>query len=124
MISLETAREYFASHLLGELFLESDSALASSALTMADRDVASQLIRPADESDSRFIAAVCEQALFLLTRKEHLLENQAMLSESVEGLGSRSYAAPESGRGLGLAPRAVLYIDDLNAGKTLQLARG
>jgi len=121
---METAREYFASHLLGELFLESDSALASSALTMAGRDVASQLVLPADGSDRRYIAAVCEQALFLLTRKEHLLDAQAVLSESVEGLGSRSYASPSSGRGLVLAPRAALYIDDLNAGKTLPIARG
>ncbi|MBQ9502795.1 MAG: hypothetical protein IJU70_11610 [Lentisphaeria bacterium] len=124
MIPLETAREYFSNHLLGELFLESDGTLAASALTMAARDVSSRLLRPADESDPRFVAAVCEQALFLLTRKERLLENQAIVSESVEGLGSRSYTSPVSGRDLVLAPRAALYIDDLNAGKTLPITRG
>jgi len=123
LISLETARTYFGSHLLGEVFLESGETLMSAALTMASSDIDCRLAAPAEETDPCYIAAVCEQAVFLLTRRERLADNQTLLSESVEGLGSRSYSAPENGDTV-LAPRARLYLASLNAGKTAKITRG
>ena len=123
MISLETARTYFGSHLLGEVFLESGETLMTAALTMASSDIDCRLAAPAEETDPFYVAAVCEQAVFLLTRRECLTENRTLLSESVEGLGSRRYAAPANGDTV-LAPRAGLYLEYLNAGKTAKITRG
>lgn len=110
MISIDTAREYFETHLLGEFFLESDSHLMTSAVKMAENDVRSQLSFLPPETDSNYIAAVCEQAVFLLMHKDQLAQKKVVLSESIEGLGSCTYADPRQI----IAPRAEIFIENIN----------
>lgn len=123
MISTEIAVEYFNNHLLGEIFLEASAEERNAVLVMAERDIVSLLNTPGAREEQLFIPAVCEQAVFLLTRKEELTRRQILLSETVEGMGSRSYSACGEER-LVLAPRAELYLKHLNAGGSLLLNRG
>ena len=123
MISIETAVEYFQNHLLGEIFLESSPEQRQAALAMAELDIAGYLDRLPGEEERLFAAAVCEQAVYLLSHRESLTERKVLISETVEGLGSRSYAA-SGGKTAVLAPRAELYLKHLGGGKRLVLERG
>ena len=127
MITIESVKEYFDCHLLGEFFLESGEQLMQSAVKMAERDVNSQLCEVPREPAADYIAAVCEQAVFLLVHKDELTQQQALLSETVEGLGSRTYAAPQSSTPPLLSPRAELFIENINrmnSSGTVQILRG
>ena len=124
MISIEKAQEYFNCHLLGEFFFESGESQMLSALRMAENDIRSRLVREAAEDDSCYVAAVCEQAVFLLAHKDQLTENKTVVSESIEGLGSRSYSHHEKFPESLLAPRAEVYIRSINQVNLLPVARG
>ena len=124
MIDIEIAKNYFQNHLLGELFLESSPEKMISALRMAEQDIGSQLLFPVDTAQPCYIAAVCEQAVYLLTSGDELTANRILLSETVEGLGSRSYAANQDHRSACLAPRARLYLAHLTESGSVTLARG
>ena len=128
MIPIETVKEYFDNHLLGEFFLESGSDLMQSAVRMAENDVRSQLLLFVSENDADYIAAVCEQAVFLLVHKDELTPKQQLLSESIEGVGSRTYAAGEYRGTQMIAPRAELFIENINrivsSGRTVHIQRG
>ncbi|MBR1952892.1 MAG: hypothetical protein IKC05_08230 [Lentisphaeria bacterium] len=111
MISIETAEKYFNEHLLGEFFLESGSALSLAALRMAENDVRTRLDILPDGQDADYIAAVCEQAVFLLMHKDHLIsEAKNVVSETIEGLGSFTYAGNEKI----FAPRTEIFIESIN----------
>ena len=111
MISIGTAEKYFNEHLLGEFFLESGSMLSLAALRMAENDVKARLDMSPDEQDADYIAAVCEQAVFLLMHKDDLIpEARNVVSETIEGLGSFTYAGNEKI----FAPRTEIFIDSLN----------
>ena len=111
MISIETAEKYFNEHLLGEFFLESGSALSLAALRMAENDVRTRLDVLPDEQESDYIAAVCEQAVFLLMHKDHLIPgDKNVVSETIEGLGSFTYAGNEKI----FAPRTEIFIESIN----------
>ena len=127
MISIESAKEYFDCHLLGEFFLESGEQLMLSAVKMAANDVNSQLSAPPCEDSADYIAAVCEQAVFLLVHKDELTQKQTLLSETIEGLGSRTYAAPQNDIPPMLSPRAELFIENINfknSSGTVRFGRG
>lgn len=111
MISIETAKEYFDAHLLGEFFRESGTESMTAAVKMAEHDVKTQLEIFPEDSDADLIAAVCEQAVFLLMHKDQLIPSaRVLVSESIEGLGSCSYAGEEKI----FAPRAEIFIESIN----------
>ena len=111
MVSIETAGEYFDTHLLGEFFRESGRENMLSSIKMAELDVRTQLESLPDDSDDDYIAAVCEQAIFLLMHKDQLIPAaRSIVSESIEGLGSCSYAANVKT----FAPRAEIFIESIN----------
>ena len=111
MILIETAEKYFNEHLLGEFFLESGHALSCAALGMAENDIRTQLDILPDEQDADYIAAVCEQAVFLLMHKDDLISGaKNVISETIEGLGSFTYAGNEKI----FAPRAEIFIESIN----------
>ena len=111
MISIETAEKYFNEHLLGEFFLESGSALSHAALRMAENDVRTRLDTLPEEQDADYIAAVCEQAVFLLMHKDHLISDaKNVVSETIEGLGSFTYSGNEKI----FAPRTEIFIESIN----------
>lgn len=124
MITLETAKNYFNNHLLRAVFFESGSEQMSAAVAMAENDIRALLRVPADESSASYIAAVCEQALFLLTRQERLVEDRILISETVEGMGSRQYSAPDRREKQLIAPRAEIFIADLNSSASVNILRG
>ena len=96
----------------------------TAALTMAENDVRCQLNGKADETDPCYLPAVCEQAVFLLTHQERLTDDRVLISETVDGLGSRSYAVPGSDVPLRISPRAELYIQNMGQVNLIRLARG
>ena len=126
MILIETAQKYFNEHLLGEFFLESGSALSLAALRMAENDVRTRLDVLPDEQESDYIAAVCEQAVFLLMHKDQLIGKAGnVISETIEGLGSFTY----SGNERIFAPRTEIFIESINkrcraAASKINITRG
>ena len=110
MISIETAGKYFNEHLLGEFFLECGGTLSNSALRMAENDVRTRLEILPDEQDADYVAAVCEQAVFLLMHKDQLIGKAGnVISETIEGLGSFTY----SGNERIFAPRTEIFIESI-----------
>ena len=110
MVSVDTARKYFDEHLLGTFFLESGSQLTAAAIRMAEKDIRTQLDVLPEESDADYVAAVCEQAVFLLMHKDELIpEAKRIASESIEGLGSRTYADSA----VIFAPRAEIFMESI-----------
>ena len=98
-----------------------------SAVKMAANDVNSQLDSPPVEDSADYIAAVCEQAVFLLVHKDDLTQKQTLLSETIDGLGSRTYAAPQNNIPPMLSPRAELFIENINfknSSGTVRFGRG
>ena len=119
MVSIETAGEYFDTHLLGDFFRESGRENMLSSIKMAELDVKTQLEFLPDDSDADYIAAVCEQAIFLLMHKDQLVPPvRSLVSESIEGLGSCSYAANMKI----FAPRAEMFIESINKRNSADIA--
>ncbi len=119
-MELDTINTFFDDHLLKVEYYNFDSPLRESALHMAERDVAAELGRAPDDNEYLEVAAVGEQTIYLL---QHPDQNDTgrIVSEHVEGVGSRTYARD---RDLpGIAPRARRYLRALT-GATLTLARG
>lgn len=95
-----------------------------SALRMAENDVKCQLIHEVEEDDPCYTAAVCEQAVFLLVHKDRLTEDKVLLAETIEGLGSRSYAGSGKTFPTLFSPRAGLYVQNINQLNSIYLERG
>ena len=124
MITLEEINNYFSAHLLRELVFESHQDELTAAAAMAEADVAAYLGFEPEQSSSCYLAAVCEQTVYLLMHKDQLAEKQTVVSERVDGLGSRQYAVPETPAAAVLAPRAILFADSMRSGKNIRLERG
>ena len=125
LVSKQDMDEYFSGHLLSEKYFSSDASVISGALAMAENDVASQLDLFPPENTALFTAAVGEQLIALLSDPGSASAFRQVASESVEGLGSRSYVCGKDPAGKVLAPRAEMYIRKLNEmNKKLNLVRG
>ena len=124
MITIEEVRNYFSAHLLRELVFESSQDELAAAAAMAEMDIAAYLGFEPEQNSSCYLAAVCEQTVYLLMHKDQLAEKQTIISERIDGLGSRQYAAPETTADAVLAPRAILFAGSLRSGKNIRLERG
>ena len=119
MISIEALNAFFNEHLLKSEYFAFDAERRSAALRMAERDVACEIGRSPEENEYLELAAVGEQTI-------HLLRHPAgdgsarIVSEQVEGVGRRSYAATELPE---IAPRARRYLRAL-LGATVRTTRG
>lgn len=128
MISETYLEKYFASHPLAEKFLSAESALRTAAFAAARRDILAVLGREPEEEQELAAAALCEQTVYILLHPEYLSDNGAEIaSESVEGIGRRTYfrQRERSGAAAGhLAPRAAAYLAALlSPGGTLKIGR-
>ena len=94
MLSLEKADEYFQLHLLRDEWMGAPEDSRKAALNMAEQDVSLELGGTGmDYADIFAVGAVCEQAVFLLTSQGDGINPVSALlqSESVDGIGSRTY---------------------------------
>ena len=97
MITLSCADEFFSAHPLQSRYLEFSAAEREAAVTTAARDVAAALqleVLPETPGDS-IVAAVCEQAIYLL------LNVQVLTGAAVAG--TRGNLSPRSAALLGIA---------------------
>jgi len=113
---LETARadEYFALHLKGAEWAAKTEENRRAALSMAEQDVSLELGGFAlNFEDVNAVAAVCEQALFLLLSTDDALFPPAatLQANSVEGIGSQTYR--NGGKNPAIAPRAARFIEQI-----------
>ena len=96
MLDTSRADEYFALHLRRSEWEAKSEDERAAALNMAEQDVSLELGgSELDYGNPLAVAAVCEQALFLLensTSGAAQVVNGALVSaESVDGIGSRTY---------------------------------
>ena len=118
-MELEKIDLFFNDHLLKVEYFNFSSGSRAAALRMAEHDVAAELGREPSADDPLELAAVGEQTIYLL-RNPDGDGSARIVSEKVEGVGSRSYAASELPE---IAPRARRYLRAL-LGATVRTARG
>ena len=113
MLDPAKADEYFALHLRKSEWSEKSEEERSAALSMAEQDISLELGgTELDYANPFAVGAVCEQALFLLTSPEEGINPAAALiqSESVDGIGSRTY---RSRANPAIASRAERFLEHL-----------
>lgn len=116
----EKIEHFIASHLAGALYTSADPDQRRAALTMAEHDVLCHTGKAVDKESDLFAAAVGEQAIYLLLNCSRLMTPaREIVSETVEGAGSVTYASGEF-HGF-FSPRALELCNALKSGKvTLQ----
>ena len=119
-MELDTINAFFNDHLLKVEYFNFDSSSRAAAVRMAERDVAAELGRAPDDDEYLEVAAVGEQTIYLLQHPEQG-DAVRIVSEHVEGVGSRTYA--QNAELPGIAPRARRYLRAL-LGSTVTLTRG
>ena len=113
MISESYLEKYFARHPLSDKFLAAESSLRSAAFAAARRDLLAVLGREPDESEELAAAALCEQTLHILLHPEYFsAAEQELASESVSGIGRRTYFRNREGitAAQRFSPRARDYL--------------
>ncbi len=84
------ADSYLAVHPMAARWHTLDSSAQQGALALAAEDIAAYLGGSASNLTNRLqMAAVCEQALYLI--REAAKPDSEIVSETVEGLGTRTY---------------------------------
>lgn len=132
MINRERADEYFSHHLCNGKWSVKGENERESALIMAEQDVSLELGGAELDYDNPLaLAAVCEQALFLLENGAGGIMAQSggsalVSSESVDGIGSRTYRAGLRESDFAISGRARRFIELLRGsnGGTVKTSRG
>ena len=121
MTTLDAVNAFFNDHLLKIEYFTFDREARQAALNMAAADIRAELGREPDPADYLELAALGEQTIHLLRHGEALnSRTPQIVSEHVEGVGSRTYRASDLPE---IAPRARRYLRALLGG-TLELNRG
>ena len=130
MLDPAKADEYFALHLRRSEWEAKSEDERAAALNMAEQDVS---LEPGgselDYGNPLAVAAVCEQALFLLENSASgaaQVVNGALVSaESVDGIGSRTYRSGLTEADFAIGNRARRFIEQLRGGPgTVKINRG
>lgn len=130
MLDPAKADEYFALHLRRSEWEAKSEDERAAALNMAEQDVSLELGgSELDYGNPLAVAAVCEQALFLLensTSGAAQVVNGALVSaESVDGIGSRTYRSGLTEADFAIGNRARRFIEQLRGGPgTVKINRG
>lgn len=130
MLDPAKADEYFALHLRRSEWEAKSEDERAAALNMAEQDVSLELGgSELDYGNPLAVAAVCEQALFLLensTSGAAQVVNGALVSaESVDGIGSRTYRTGLTEADFAIGNRARRFIEQLRGGPgTVKINRG
>ena len=121
MTPLDAVNAFFNDHLLKIEYFTFGREARQAALNMAAADIRAELGRDPDPADYLELAALGEQTIHLLRHQEELNRKTSQLvSERVEGVGSRTYRASDLPE---IAPRARRYLRALLGG-ALALNRG
>ena len=126
MLSDSSTEAYFSHHLLAEKLATFSAAERQNAVKIANLDICSVLGRMvADDDPEELISALCEQAIYLLLNRDALYEaaNRELASESIDGLGSRSYRKTAQTQTGNLSRRAKELLTPFTTG-CLTLKRG
>ncbi len=118
---IDFARRYLAGHPGAAGWLTLDGAAQKSVVQLAVEDISVYLGSAPRTDDRNQMAAVCEQALWILTKCSR--PDPALASESVDGAGSRSYRAVEYGKSF-LAERAAALLEPLLRSHSGLISRG
>lgn len=130
MLDPAKADEYFALHLRRSEWEAKSEDERAAALNMAEQDVSLELGgSELDYGNPLAVAAVCEQALFLLENSASgaaQVVNGALFSaESVDGIGSRTYRSGLTEADFAIGNRARRFIEQLRGGPgTVKINRG
>lgn len=130
MLDTSRADEYFALHLRRSEWEAKSEDERAAALNMAEQDVSLELGgSELDYGNPLAVAAVCEQALFLLENSASgaaQVVNGALVSaESVDGIGSRTYRTGLTEADFAIGNRARRFIEQLRGGPgTVKINRG
>lgn len=130
MLDPAKADEYFALHLRRSEWEAKSEDERAAALNMAEQDVSLELGGSELDYDNPLaVAAVCEQALFLLENSASgaaQVVNGALVSaESVDGIGSRTYRTGLTEADFAIGNRARRFIEQLRGGPgTVRISRG
>lgn len=130
MLDPAKADEYFALHLRRSEWEAKSEDERAAALNMAEQDVSLELGgSELDYGNPLAVAAVCEQALFLLENSASgaaQVVNGALVSaESVDGIGSRTYRTGLTEADFAIGNRARRFIEQLRGGPgTVRISRG
>ena len=121
MLDPAKADEYFALHLRRSEWEAKSEDERAAALNMAEQDVSLELGgSELDYGNPLAVAAVCEQALFLLENSASgaaQVVNGALVSaESVDGIGSRTYRSGLTEADFAIGNRARRFIEQLRGG--------
>mgnify|MGYP004708030825 CR=1 FL=1 len=128
MMTLAAVDEYFEHHLQKSAWEAAGEEKQAAAFAMAELDVSGELNEMELDAENRLhVAAVAEQALYLLSQQDAEPADalsEALVSESIDGIGSRQYAA-RSGRGNSIGSRARNFIDRIRGSiSTVRIVRG
>ena len=122
MSTREKIETFISSHLAGALYTSAAPDQRHAALTMAEHDVLCRTGNAVDKESDLYAAAVGEQAVFLLLNCNRLLTPpREVVSETIEGAGSVTYADSEC-RGF-FSPRALELCNALKS-RQITLQRG
>ena len=130
MLDPAKADEYFALLLRRSEWEAKSEDERAAALNMAEQDVSLELGgSELDYGNPLAVAAVCEQALFLLENSASgaaQVVNGALVSaESVDGIGSRTYRTGLTEADFAIGNRARRFIEQLRGGPgTVRISRG
>ncbi|MBN2642845.1 MAG: hypothetical protein JXR78_14425 [Victivallales bacterium] len=114
MINTGYADEYMARHLDAALWNAMTPDKKNACLSMAEYDVCAKLgIDTIDEESVNMLNAVYEQALYLGINYERIKQPVQVSSESLDGVGNRSYKIAS---GMEFSPRAQMFIRRISGG--------
>ena len=121
MTTLNDVNAFFNDHLLKIEYFSFDREARQAALNMAAADIRAELGRDPDPADYLELAALGEQTIHLLRHRGEMDDKTPRLvSEHVEGVGSRTYRTSDLPE---IAPRARRYLRALLGG-SLEVTRG
>ena len=110
MFDIDEANEYFELHMKRSLWGALSGQKRQAALAAAGNDVKNLLgVNELDETDIYIYCAVFEQAVYLAEYYDVLNRPDRVASESVDGVGGRTYAL--SGTLARISPTAAGFLE-------------
>lgn len=120
MICIDDADTFFAVHLEHSFWNALESPRKIACISMAETDVMARLDLDSTNPDNpHILGAVCEQAVFIAANYDKLRRSGEIVSESIDGLGSRTYRLSSSEN---FSRRALTHIRRLTSQR--RLSRG
>ncbi len=108
MIDVTDADTYFETHLENDSWTSIDSDKRQACLNMAEADICAKLaVDEIDSESETMLNAVYEQAVYLGVNYDKIKNFAFVTSESLDGVGSRSYSSTS---GMSFSKRALMLL--------------